>query len=51
MKDAGMNTSLESSMAKLYVSEVAVKRANEGVQIHGGYGFIKDFRQTNIIAM
>jgi hypothetical protein len=43
MKDAGMNTTLESSMAKLYASEVAVKCANEGVQIHGGYGFIKDY--------
>jgi len=30
-------------MAKLYSSEVAVRVANESVQIHGGYGFIKDF--------
>ena len=43
MKDAGLKTTLESSMAKLYTSEVAVKCANEGVQIHGGYGFIKDY--------
>jgi alkylation response protein AidB-like acyl-CoA dehydrogenase len=43
MKDAGMKTTLESSMAKLYAGEVAVKCANEGVQIHGGYGFIKDY--------
>jgi alkylation response protein AidB-like acyl-CoA dehydrogenase len=43
MKDAGMKTTLESSMAKLYASEVAVKCANEAVQIHGGYGFIKDY--------
>jgi alkylation response protein AidB-like acyl-CoA dehydrogenase len=43
MKDNGMKTTLESSMAKLYTSEVAVKAANEGVQIHGGYGFIKDY--------
>ena len=43
MKDAGMKTTLESSMAKLYASEVAVKAADEGVQIHGGYGFIKDY--------
>ena len=43
MKDAGMKTTLESSMAKLFASEVAVKCANEGVQIHGGYGFIKDY--------
>ena len=43
MKDAGMKTTLESSMAKLYSSEVAVRCANECVQIHGGYGFIKDY--------
>jgi len=43
MKDAGVQTTMESSMAKLYASEVAVKCANEGVQIHGGYGFIKDY--------
>ena len=33
----------ESSMAKLFASEVAVRIANECVQIHGGYGFIKDY--------
>jgi alkylation response protein AidB-like acyl-CoA dehydrogenase len=43
MKDAGLKTTLESSMAKLYAGEVAVKAANESVQIHGGYGFIKDY--------
>jgi len=43
MKDAGLKTTLESSMAKLFASEVAVKCANESVQIHGGYGFIKDY--------
>ncbi len=43
MKDKGMKTTQESSMAKLYSSEVAVRCANEGVQIHGGYGFIKDY--------
>ncbi len=43
MKDSGMKTTLESSMAKLYAGEVAVRVANEGVQIHGGYGFIKDY--------
>jgi len=43
MKDGGMKTTLESSMAKLYTSEVAVRCANEGLQIHGGYGFIKDY--------
>src|SRR5439155_24675486 len=43
MKDAGMKTTLESCMARLYAREVAVRCANEGVQIHGGYGFIKDY--------
>jgi alkylation response protein AidB-like acyl-CoA dehydrogenase len=43
MKDNNLKTTLESSMAKLYTSEVAVRVANEGVQIHGGYGFIKDY--------
>jgi len=43
LKDAGMKSTLESSMAKLYASEVAVRCANEGVQNHGGDGFIKDY--------
>jgi alkylation response protein AidB-like acyl-CoA dehydrogenase len=43
MKDKGMKTTLESSMAKLHASEVAVRVANECVQIHGGYGYIKDY--------
>jgi alkylation response protein AidB-like acyl-CoA dehydrogenase len=43
MKDQGMKTTLESSMAKLHASEVAVRVANECVQIHGGYGYIKDY--------
>jgi hypothetical protein len=43
LKDNHRKTTLESSMAKLYTSEVAVRAANEAVQIHGGYGFIKDY--------
>jgi alkylation response protein AidB-like acyl-CoA dehydrogenase len=43
MKDAGHNTTRESSMAKLYASEVAVRVAEEAVQIHGGYGYTKDY--------
>jgi alkylation response protein AidB-like acyl-CoA dehydrogenase len=34
---------LESSMAKLYASEIAVRASEEGVRIHGGYGFVKDY--------
>ncbi len=43
MKDAGLKTTLESAMAKLKASEVAVKICDEAVQLHGGYGFIKDY--------
>jgi alkylation response protein AidB-like acyl-CoA dehydrogenase len=43
MKDQGRRTTLESAMAKLYSSEVAVRAAEDGVQIHGGYGFVKDY--------
>ncbi len=43
MLDQGKRVTRESSMAKLYASEAAVRIANEAVQIHGGYGFIKDY--------
>jgi alkylation response protein AidB-like acyl-CoA dehydrogenase len=43
LKDRGEKTTLESSMAKLYASEIAVKAADDCVQIHGGYGFVKDY--------
>ena len=43
LKDAGQRVTQESAMAKLYASEVAVKICNEAVQLHGGYGFIKDY--------
>jgi alkylation response protein AidB-like acyl-CoA dehydrogenase len=43
LKNQGKEVTLESSVAKYFASEVAVMAANEGVQIHGGYGFIKDF--------
>ena len=42
-KDQGRSTTKESAMAKLYASEVSVRVANLAVQIHGGYGFTKDF--------
>ena len=41
--DQGRRNTREASMAKLFSSEVAVRVANEAVQIHGGYGFIKDY--------
>ncbi len=43
LKNLGKNTTRESSMAKLYASEVAVRVSEECVQIHGGYGYIKDY--------
>jgi alkylation response protein AidB-like acyl-CoA dehydrogenase len=43
LKDNGRNVNKESAMAKLYSSEAAVRVANEALQIHGGYGFIKDY--------
>ena len=42
-KDAGGDTNLQSAMAKLYSSEVAVRATEKGVQIFGGYGYIKEF--------
>jgi len=43
MKDQGRRTTLQAAMAKLYSSEIAVRAAEDGVQIHGGYGFVKDY--------
>ncbi len=43
LKDAGRKTTRESSMAKLFASEVAVRICDEAVQLFGGYGFIKDY--------
>ncbi len=43
MKDAGRKTTKESSMAKLYASEISVKVCEEAIQIHGGYGYTKDY--------
>ncbi len=43
MKDQGRRVTKESAMAKLFASEIAVHVTNEAVQIHGGYGFIKDY--------
>jgi alkylation response protein AidB-like acyl-CoA dehydrogenase len=43
MKDEGEQVTRESAMAKLYASEVAVRATEKGVQIFGGYGFIKEY--------
>ena len=42
-KNEGLPFTKEAAMAKYYASEVAVKTANDAVQIHGGYGYTKDF--------
>ena len=44
MKDNHLKTTRESAMCKLYAAEVSVRVANLAVQIHGGYGFTKDFK-------
>ncbi len=43
LKDAGKKVSQASAMAKLFASETAVKVAEESIQIHGGYGYTKDY--------
>jgi alkylation response protein AidB-like acyl-CoA dehydrogenase len=43
LKDAGKKTTQQSAMAKLFASEVAVRVAEESVQVHGGYGYTKDY--------
>ena len=43
MKDQGMRVTKEAAMAKLYASEVATRACNHALQIHGGYGYMKDY--------
>jgi alkylation response protein AidB-like acyl-CoA dehydrogenase len=43
MKDQGKRTTKESSMAKLFASEMSVRVCEEAIQIHGGYGYTKDY--------
>ena len=43
MKDKGLSFGVYAAMAKLYASEVAMKASTECVQIHGGYGYIRDY--------
>jgi alkylation response protein AidB-like acyl-CoA dehydrogenase len=43
MKDKGLPNKKEAAIAKLFASEIAEKAASEAVQIHGGYGFMKDY--------
>ncbi|HEX8131181.1 MAG TPA: acyl-CoA dehydrogenase [Pyrinomonadaceae bacterium] len=43
LKDNGKKVTKESAMAKLYASEISVKVCEEAIQIHGGYGYTKDY--------
>ncbi len=49
LKDAGEDYDLASSMAKLYASEIAMKHSIEAVQIHGGYGFVKEYHVERLM--
>jgi alkylation response protein AidB-like acyl-CoA dehydrogenase len=49
LKDAGEDYDLASSMAKLYASEVAMKQTVEAVQVHGGYGFVKEYHVERLM--
>jgi alkylation response protein AidB-like acyl-CoA dehydrogenase len=43
MRDEGMNFSVAASQAKLFASEVSVRTSEEAIQIHGGYGYVKEY--------
>jgi alkylation response protein AidB-like acyl-CoA dehydrogenase len=43
LRDQGEPYGMDASQAKLYASEVAVRTAEDAVQIHGGYGYVKDY--------
>lgn len=49
LKDNGMNFDKESAMAKVFTSEVAMKTTTEAVQIHGGYGFVKEYHVERLM--
>jgi butyryl-CoA dehydrogenase len=44
LKDAGLPCTTQSAMAKLFAAETAMKAATEAIQIHGGYGYTKEFK-------
>ncbi len=49
MKDNGMNYDTASAMAKVFASEVAMKTTTEAVQVHGGYGFVKEYHVERLM--
>ena len=48
-KDSGKNYDQSSAMAKLYASKVAMEQTVEAVQIHGGYGFVKEYHVERLM--
>lgn len=49
LKDQGMDYNTASAMAKVYASEVAMRTTTEAVQIHGGYGFVKEYHVERLM--
>lgn len=49
LKDQGEDYTLAASMAKLYASEIAQSVTNEAIQIHGGYGYVKEFHVERLM--
>ncbi|MGC6428074.1 MAG: acyl-CoA dehydrogenase [Flavobacteriales bacterium] len=49
LKDQGLGFDKESAMAKLFASEVAMKSTTEAVQVHGGYGFVKEYHVERLM--
>jgi alkylation response protein AidB-like acyl-CoA dehydrogenase len=49
LKDNGMNYDKEGAMAKVFASETAMKSSTEAVQIHGGYGFVKEYHVERLM--
>lgn len=49
LKDQGMDYDAASSMAKLYASDVAMRHTVEAVQVHGGYGFVKEYHVERLM--
>lgn len=43
MKDQGLDIQKEAAMAKLFASETAMRTTTEAIQIHGGYGYVKEY--------
>mgnify|MGYP003501537044 FL=1 len=49
MKDNGLDYTISASMAKLFASDAAMKHTVEAVQVHGGYGFVKEYHVERLM--